>query len=217
MFEPGDRVRVVHGSNLGKSGIVQGWERGKVLVKSEDTGTVRAIAPAWLSPVAVLLSDAIPWDVGVQPLQSETTTEPGFQAASPGLDRIVGAEPLQILTSTPTDSDPSPYDVGAEPLDLLTSTPTYEVEPLQALELLRERLQKTALTKAWLESAGRGYVRLCYHKSVGMAPVYVDAKDVSHWRDRIAAGRALRHCEALIKYLGTLEHGFSEVPNEQEE
>lgn len=215
LFEPGDRVRVTRGNSLNKTGEVVEYQDGKVIVKS-DRGLVKPFPPTWL--VRVSHSDPIPWDVGAEPLQNESHTQQGFDNGFSPPSSSVEAEPLRMLTPTPTSSlTLAPTSNEVEPLHcdspLLTSAPTnpvtlteqvseaFEAEPLQALELLRERLQKTALTNAWLESAGRGYVRLVWHKSMGKPPEYVDAKDVAMWRDRIAAGRALAHCDALLKYL----------------
>ncbi|PZV19215.1 MAG: hypothetical protein DCF22_00675 [Leptolyngbya sp.] len=222
LFEPGDRVRVIRGNSLNKTGEVVEYQDGKVIVKS-DKGLVKPFPPTWLAHVSH--SDPIPWDVGAEPLQNESHTQQvvdnGFSPPSSSVE----AEPLRMLTPTPTSSlTLAPTLDEAEPLHcdapLLTPTPinsvtfteqvyeAFEAEPLQALEMLRERLQKTALTNAWLESAGRGYVRLVWHKSMSKPPEYVDAKDVAMWRDRIAAGRALAHCDALLKYLRSLDENL---------
>jgi hypothetical protein len=195
-----------------KRGQIKKIRDGKATIQLEDgTRTVGEMiflqlveeAENFLSRGATSTVGAQPLQaVDVQPLQvvEGTIEEPKAQAPQQSqlfLERSSGQ-------FSPVESQPLQLPVEAETLRR-GATSTVGVEALQILDRLRSQLvEAQPLQHCWIESYGRGSKTLCrltWHKSIDKPAQYFDPKELSAYEKRVAAGRALRHLEALMAYL----------------
>ena len=199
-FAPGDRVRLIGGKHSGSTGVVFGKNGERIKVRSDQHGTIKAFDP--------LLLEFVP---GILPVAEQLTIIDGFTGdpewmTSPPQEDF---NPSRSVDETPASAESPtlmtspPYSEDLNPSEEMTSTPhDLGAEPLIVLQALRDRVAATALTDCWLESAGGDRVRVQYYKKTGKPAQYIDAKEAVEMRSRIEAGRALKHCDALLRYLG---------------
>jgi len=170
-FAPGDRVKLIGGKHSGSTGVVFGKNGEKIKVRSDQHGTIKAFDPLLLEFVPDLLPVAEQLTI-----IAAFTGDPEWMTSPPHSEDL---NPSEEMTSPP-------HGLGAEVI---------------TLQALRDRLLATALTDCWLESAGGDRVRVQYYKKSGKPAQYIDAKEAVEMRSRIEAGRALKHCDALLRYL----------------
>jgi len=105
----------------------------------------------------------------------------------------VGPQPLQIRTPTPTPVGPQPLQAAIDAISALQT----------ALPL--------GLQNCWIESVGRGYWRIAYHKSMGKTPEPIAAADLQNYRRQIRIGRIQTVATQLLNLLHEFEDNDDDI------
>lgn len=214
LLQPGDRVRIVHGSAQGKTGTVQGWDGEKIVVKSDETGNDRRFPPKWVAHLP-----------GGRPERSTVSQSQVKEVRGNGWIETVDGQMLNpvhhAVVPDGLQSDGENDDVVSDGLHSLASL-VGSVVPhglpdqrsltlaISVLESERTKLASTALTNCWLKSHKRGsreYTRLVWGKATGKPAQYLEGKEVPHYQERINQGRILRSLDAVLSYLRSQSDG----------